>query len=112
MRSRIAAAARPAIRKPDSHSAVAAGLMCVNSVVATSVPDSITRTLTMTAASTFSQGGLTHGPSTSGSLQSSSRNTLALGSSTPASACTPVGDQPERRVRDEHHAGRQQHSAA
>ena len=32
--------------------------------------------------------GLRHGPSTSGSLQSSSRKTLALGSSTPARAWT------------------------
>ena len=36
----------------------------------------------------FSQRPFTHGPSTALSLQSSSRNTVALGSSTPASVCT------------------------
>ena len=45
-------------------------------------------------ASTFSQRGFTHGPSTSRSLQSSSRNALALGSSTPARAWTAVVIRP------------------
>ncbi len=38
----------------------------------------------------LSQRRFTHGPSTSRSLHNSSRNTLALGNSRPASACTAV----------------------
>ena len=52
--------------------------------------ESTTRVPTTSAASAFSQRGLTHGPSTSWSLHGSSRNTVALGRSTPASACTPI----------------------
>ncbi len=48
----------------------------------------------MTLATAFSQGLLTHGPSTARSLHSSSRKTVALGSSTPASACTAVTISP------------------
>ena len=56
--------------------------------MAISVPDSMSSVAMMTVATAFSQPGLTHGPRTSGSLHSCSRNTLALGSSSPARACT------------------------
>jgi hypothetical protein len=59
-------------------------------VVAIRISDSSTSVATITLASTLSQPGLRHGPSTSRSLHSSSRKTVALGSSTPASACTAV----------------------
>ena len=59
-------------------------------MLAIRISDSSISTPTITLATTFSQGGLTHGPSTSRSLQSSSRKTVALGKSTPASACTEV----------------------
>ena len=52
------------------------------------ISESSTSTDTITLATAFSHGRLRHGPSTSGSLHSSSRNTLADGSSTPASAWT------------------------
>ncbi len=48
----------------------------------------------ITPAVMFTQREFIQGPSTSGSLQSSSRNTLALGSSTPANACTAVVSRP------------------
>jgi len=54
----------------------------------------------MMLAATLSQRWLTQGPSTSRSLHSSSRNTLALGSST-GQALDAGGDQPERRAADE-----------
>ena len=82
------------------------------SVVIMSTRDIINRTETMTPATTFSQGRFTQGPSTSLSLQSSSRKTVALGSSTPARAWTPGRDDPERRARDEHDAGGQDHHGA
>src|ERR1700674_3176739 len=50
--------------------------------------------LTMVVATTFSHGRLIHGPSTARSLQSRTRNTVALGSSVPASACTAVVIRP------------------
>ena len=65
-----------------------------NSVVTTSVPDRSTSTPTMIAATMFSQRGLIHGPSTSRSLQSSSRKQDALGSRMPARACTDVVSSP------------------
>src|SRR5262249_47254274 len=65
-----------------------------NSVVITSVPESTSSNPMITAATMFSQRAFVHGPSTSGSLQSSSRNRLALGSRTPASACTAVVNRP------------------
>ena len=43
----------------------------------------------MIPATALSHGRFTHGPSTSRSLHSKTRNTAADGSSTPASACTP-----------------------
>ena len=45
----------------------------------------------------LSQRLLTHGPSTALSLQSSSRNTVALGSSTPASVWTALVSSPAAR---------------
>ncbi len=48
----------------------------------------------ITVESAFSHGRFTQGPSTSLSLQSSSRNTVALGRSTPAKAWTPVVMRP------------------
>ncbi len=54
----------------------------------------------------FSHGALTHGPSTSRSLQSSSRNTVALGSSTPGERLHRGRDQAQRRARDQHDARR------
>ena len=63
-------------------------------MVTTSVPDSASSTPMMTLARTFSQRRFIHGPSTSASLHSSSRNTDADGSSTPASACTAVVSRP------------------
>ena len=44
----------------------------------------------MRPATALSHDRFTHGPSTSGSLHNSSRKTLALGSNSPASACTAV----------------------
>ncbi len=64
--------------------------MSGNTVVAIRIPDNSSSTPTMSPATQFSQGRFTHGPNTSGSLHSSSRNTLALGSSSPARACTAV----------------------
>jgi len=62
--------------------------MLGNTVVAMRINDSSTSTATITVASAFSHVRLRHGPSTSRSLHSSSKNTLADGRSTPASACT------------------------
>ena len=76
-----------------------------NIVLAIRISESSTSTPMITLAIAFSHGGLTQGPSTSRSLQSSSRKTVALGSSTPASAWTDGRDQPERRARDQHDAG-------
>ena len=63
-------------------------------MLTTRVPDRVSSTPMMMVARMFSQRGLTQGPRTSGSLHSSSRNTLALGSSTPARACTLVVIRP------------------
>ena len=68
--------------------------MLGKATVATSARDISTSTPMITAAITFSQFGLDHGPSTSVSLQSSSRKTVALGKRTPASACTEVVIRP------------------
>ncbi len=65
-----------------------------NIVLAIRIRESSTNTPTITLAIAFSHGELHHGPSTSRSLHSSSRNTVALGSSTPASACTEVVIRP------------------
>jgi hypothetical protein len=59
-----------------------------NRVVAVRIAERMTSTPTITLASAFSQPGLVHGPRTALSLQSSKRNTVADGSSTPARACT------------------------
>ena len=63
-------------------------------MLAIRISDSSTSTPMITLAIAFSHGALHHGPSTSRSLHSSSRNTVALGSSTPASACTEVVIRP------------------
>ena len=72
----------------DSQIATLVASMWGNRVVAMSVPDSMSKVAMMTVASALSQPGLTQGPRTSRSLHSSSRNTLAEGSSSPARACT------------------------
>ncbi len=64
--------------------------MCGNIVLAIRISESSTSTATITLAIAFNHGGFDHGPNTSRSLQSNSRNTVALGSNTPASACTDV----------------------
>src|SRR5215469_2865425 len=92
--SQPSASAEPTTRPTASQPTTAAALTPVNSVVTTSVPDSKSRTPTITPATTLSHRVLVHGPSTSGSLHSNSRNTLALGSSTLASACTAVVSNP------------------
>ncbi len=43
---------------------------------------------TITLATALSHGGFVHGPSTSRSLQSMSRNSVVIGSTIPHSACT------------------------
>ncbi len=77
-----------------------------NIVLAIRISESSTSTPMITLATAFSHGGFDHGPSTSRSLQSSSRNTVALGSSTPASACTEVVIRPSGALRDQHDARR------
>src|SRR5262249_6812802 len=57
-----------------------------SSVVTTRMNDNSSKMLTITVATMLSHIGLTHGPSTSRSLHSNTRNTVALGSRTPASA--------------------------
>ena len=68
--------------------------MWVNTVVAISTSDITSRMETITVATTLSQGRLTQGPSTSLSLHSIRRKTVALGSSTPARAWTLVVMRP------------------
>src|SRR5437660_465329 len=60
-----------------------------SAVVTARNADTMTRNATPSAASAFSQCGFVRGPRTTGSLHSRMRNTQALGSSTPASACAP-----------------------
>src|SRR5271165_1279366 len=88
------AATAPAASAADSQTATVVALKAGNSVVTTRVPDSISSVPMITDAVIFSQRAFIHGPSTSGSLHSSSRNTLALGSRTPARACTAVVSNP------------------
>ena len=64
--------------------------------------DSITSAAMTAPVKRFSQRPFTQGPSTALSLQSSSRKTVALGRSTPASVCTALGEQPERRAGGQH----------
>ncbi len=64
--------------------------MCLNTVVAMRTSDIISRIETMPVATTLSQGRFTQGPSTSLSLHSIRRKTVALGRRTPARAWTPV----------------------
>ena len=61
-------------------------LMHGNRVVDMRIPESRSRTLTMSPARRFSHRGLIHGPRTSRSLHRSSRKTLALGNRSPARA--------------------------
>ncbi len=61
-----------------------------NMVVAMSIPESSNSTLTMSPDATLSHGRFTQGPKTSRSLHNSTKKTVALGSSNPGSACTPV----------------------
>src|SRR5262249_17914653 len=64
------------------------------STEAIKIAESTTRTPTTVAPSALVSLPLTQGPSTSRSLHSISRNTVALGSSTPASTCTPTVKSP------------------
>jgi hypothetical protein len=57
-----------------------------NTVVVMRMSDRTSRTETMRVAIAFNQGRLTQGPSTPLSLHRSTRNTVALGSKTPARA--------------------------
>ena len=75
-------------------------------VVAIRISDSRISVATIVLAMTLSQPGLRHGPRTSRSLHSNTRNTVALGSSTPASACTASRDHAERGAGDQHDRGR------
>ena len=63
-------------------------------VVAVNASDNSTRDHTMIHATMFCRKVFTHGPSTARSLQSKTRNTVAEGSRTPASACTPWVTRP------------------
>ena len=63
-------------------------------VETTSTNDSSSKTLTMKVATMFSHALLTQGPRTARSLQRRTRNTVALGSRMPASACTAVVIRP------------------
>jgi len=76
-------AAVPAPRKPTMASPLSSG----NTVAAVSTRDSMTRTQITAPVNRLSHRPFTHGPSTALSLHSS-RNTVADGSSTPASVCT------------------------
>ena len=60
-----------------------------NTTEAVSTADSATSTLITTEVNTLVPRRLTQGPRTARSLHSISRNTVAAGSSTPASAWTP-----------------------
>jgi hypothetical protein len=93
-RSQVPTPAPAAANAIASEIATVAELNDGNSVVITRVPDSTSSTEMISPASMFSQRRFVHGPSTSRSLHSSSKNTLALGSSTPASACTAVVSRP------------------
>ena len=64
--------------------------MCVKTVVIMRISDRTRRTDTITLETMFINGRFTQGPRTSLSLHKSRRKTVALGSSTPASAWTPV----------------------
>ncbi len=70
------------------------------------ISDSSTSTDTTTLATALSHGRLRHGPSTSGSLHSSSRKTLAEGSRTPGQRLYGLRDHAERRAGDQHDRGR------
>ena len=63
-------------------------------MVTTRIRDSITSTPRINVARMFNHVRFTQGPRTSRSLHRSNRNRLALGSSTPASACTDVVIKP------------------
>ena len=63
--------------------------MAGNSTEAVSTTDSVTSTATTAEVNRLVARRLTQGPRTARSLHSSSRNTVALGSSTPASTWTP-----------------------
>ena len=84
------AAARPIVKATNNQPTS----MCGNRVVTISVPERTSSMPTMIPATPLSQPGLTHGPSTSGSLQRSSKKTLADGSRSPARAWTVVVIRP------------------
>ena len=78
---------------PKPHSSCPAVRFGKN-VAAVSASDNSTNAQTITPAMMFCRMVLTHGPNTALSLHSSTRNTVADGSSTPASACTPWVSSP------------------
>src|ERR1035437_1713297 len=70
-------------------------LIDVKSVVIINTNDIIKRMETIMPETMFNHKLFTHGPRTSRSLHNKSRNTVALGSSTPANACTLVVIRPK-----------------
>jgi hypothetical protein len=90
-RARYAAAAASPIASAAKRISVSVVTStCGNRVVAVRIAERITSTPTIAVVIALSQPGFVHGPSTALSLHSSSRNTAADGSSTPASAWTAV----------------------
>ena len=75
---------------PTSTNAARPTRRCGNSVVIVSSADSTSMPATTNDATTLSHRGFAQGPSTVASLHNSNRKTVALGSSTPANACTPT----------------------
>ncbi len=67
-------------------------------VVAVNASDNSTNDHTVIHAMMFWRRVFTHGPGSARSLQSRTRNTVAEGSRTPASACTPWVTQAENVV--------------
>ncbi|CAJ0736986.1 hypothetical protein R77592_04180 [Ralstonia mannitolilytica] len=65
-----------------------------NSTAAVRMTESITSTATTPPVKMFIARPFVQGPSTALSLHNSSRNTVALGSSTPASDCTALVNSP------------------
>lgn len=65
-----------------------------NNTAAVRMTESITSTAITPPVKRFIARPFVHGPSTALSLHKSSRNTVALGSSTPASDCTALVNKP------------------
>src|SRR6202044_3176848 len=80
--------------QPSMMPTICLPVMDGNSTDAVSTTDSVIKIATTAEVNTFVPRRFTQGPSTERSLHSSSKNTVALGSSTPASTWTPSVSRP------------------